>query len=123
MRRNPFFKYLTAEDRLQIACLNWMKFQHPKVFVVHPFNEGRRTPYERYKASVLGMVAGMPDIMIYDAIDIYNGLAVELKIGNNKSTPAQTVVQKRLEGQGWRVERDVKDLETFIETVNTYFAL
>jgi hypothetical protein len=115
-----FYKYLTAEDKLQIACLNFLRLKHRGAFVVHPYNEGRRTPYERYRVKMLGMVAGMPDIMIYDYNCEYMGLAVELKAGTNRCTPVQIEVHRRLSECGWRVEV-CRSLDEFMNLVDGYF--
>jgi hypothetical protein len=69
---------------------------------------------------MLGMVAGMPDIMIYDYNCEHMGLAIELKIGNNKCTPTQIEVHKRLLECGWRVEV-CHSLDEFMKTVGGYF--
>lgn len=119
---NPFYRYLKPEDLFHIAALNYIRLQYPKAFVVHIPNEGRRTPFERYKAKMLGLQSGMPDIMIFNPIDVYNGLALELKVGDNKSTPIQVKMQKKLEENGWRVE-ECRTIESVIQTVNVYFSL
>jgi len=101
MHKNPFDKYLTKEDRLQNAVMTYIQTQYPDVFAIHVPNEGRRTPFERYKFKYLGGVSGVPDILIFHKNDFKAGLALELKVGYNKPTPNQQKCLKTLENANW----------------------
>jgi hypothetical protein len=66
-----------------------------------------------------GLKAGVPDVMVFEPFKIknvpwrgdpelagavhYNGLALELKAGKNKSTAAQKQWHERLQSAGWKV--------------------
>lgn len=82
-KSNPFDKYFTAEDNLHINVVRYVKMQYSGALISHSPNEGKRTPFERYKASKLGVSSGFPDLQI-----IYNGrqLFLELKTEANKVT-------------------------------------
>jgi len=108
---NPFEKFLTKEDLLQRAVVNYIRLQYPKAFMCHIPNEGKRTKFEQFKAKVLGIVSGMPDVMIFnpgyqktdgifDGIK-FMGLAIELKIKPNKPSPAQISVLNNLKVHNW----------------------
>lgn len=86
---NPFDKYLGPEDILGGQCAKWLSYQHPKLLWWHTPNEGRRTPFERYRADLLGIKRGISDILIMEAYNGYNGLVIELKAGRNKCTAEQ----------------------------------
>lgn len=101
MAKNPFTKYLSKEDHLQRAVMNFIETKYPKVFAIHVPNEGRRSPFERYKFKYLGGVSGVPDILIFQKNDFKCGLAIELKAGYNKPTDNQKKCLKRLENANW----------------------
>lgn len=101
MRQNPYQKYLGKEDILQNSVINYIKYKYPKVFVIHVPNEGKRTPFERYKFKFLGGVSGVPDLLIFTQNKKYNGLAIELKAGYNKPTENQKDCLKRLKNANW----------------------
>lgn len=94
MKINPFSKYLTVEDTEHIRVVDWIKKNLPNVIAFHVPNEGRKTTFERYKASLMGILKGCPDFIIlhpkhtepkkdesgnvYKEL-LYNGLMIELK--------------------------------------------
>ena len=100
-KRNPFQKYLTKEDILQNSVMNYIKMQYPGTFAIHVPNEGKRSPFERYKFKYLGGVAGVPDILVFLSKSKYSGLALELKVGYNKPTENQKECLKRLKNASW----------------------
>lgn len=99
--KNPFEKHLGKEDLLQREVIKYLALQYPDSMVVHIPNEGKRTPFERYKFKTLGGVSGMPDIMIFDPKGIYSGLALELKVGYNKPTENQERCLEALKMRNW----------------------
>lgn len=100
-KKNPFLKYMTKEDNMQHAIMNYIKFNYPDVLAIHVPNEGKRSPFERYKFKFLGGVAGVPDILIFKSNDSYCGLAIELKVGYNKPTANQLNCLKQLKKGNW----------------------
>lgn len=94
IKANPFAKYLSFEDVEHIKVVNWIKANIPNVISFHVPNEGKKSPFERYKASIMGLLKGCPDFIILhpkhseikkDANNqeyrelLYNGLMIELK--------------------------------------------
>lgn len=102
MRKNPFLKYLGKEDHLQHAVITYLTAQYPDCLYCHVPNEGRRTPFERFKLKYLGVSSGVPDLLIFDACNGFNGLAIELKYGANKMTLNQKKWIAKLNKKGWR---------------------
>lgn len=119
MRENPFNKYLTKEDKLQHRIISYLKFQYPKVLYTHVPNEGKRSVFERYKFKYLGAKAGVPDLLIFKPNKIYCGLALELKIGNNKPTKLQKEWLKDLENNNW-LALCLNNYEEIIEIIDKY---
>lgn len=101
MRKNPFEKYLSKEDHLQNAVMTYIQTQYPNVLAIHVPNEGKRSPFERYKFKYLGGMPGIPDVLIFHENGNKCGLAMELKVGYNKPTENQKKALKRLQNANW----------------------
>jgi len=93
------------EQALQIACMKYLKELGEvtkKCFSYHPANGGYRTPVEAAILKSMGVVSGVPDIVIH----LHGGksLFVELKASKGKLTDNQESVHNILKGFGYRVE-------------------
>lgn len=119
MKSNPFYKYLTKEDKLQHSIVTYLKFQYPGVLFTHVPNEGKRTPFERYKFKYLGAKAGVPDLLIFHSNSKYNGLAIELKVGYNKPTEHQLKWLLELQNSGW-ASHCLNDFDECVAIINEY---
>ena len=86
MKRNPFDKFIKGETAIHIQVAEYLQYQYPNVMFHHSPNEARRTPFERYLISKMGVSAGFPDFVIYGDIKT---LYLELKYGNNTPTEDQ----------------------------------
>jgi hypothetical protein len=67
----------------------------------HIPNGGSRNAIEGAKLKRMGVLPGMPDIMIFEKNKVYSGCAIELKVKPNRPTNDQ---QRRLSGlsiRGW----------------------
>ena len=49
-----FKKYLGEEDKLQRSVVTYLNWEYPEAIFTHVPNEGRRTPFERFKFKHLG---------------------------------------------------------------------
>lgn len=86
MKKNPFEKFLRPEDHLHIQICRYIRLAYPKAAIHHSPNEGKRSAFERYLLSLMGVSSGFPDlIIINDGIMI----GLELKSGKNKPTENQ----------------------------------
>ena len=72
----------------------------------HPPMEGFRNPRTGGHMKAKGMKAGVPDCLIFNQCfsGAERGLALELKVGKNKPTPAQLQWADKLRACSWRVE-------------------
>lgn len=110
---------MRREDALQKAVARLLDTLGLTWF--HPANGEARNAITGAKLKGMGVKAGVPDVMIFDAFpepvndDIerhlneirgtwYFGLAIELKAGKNKPTASQLEWHDRLRKCGWRVE-------------------
>ena len=86
MKKNPFNKFIKGETAIHIQVAEYLQYQYPNVMFHHSPNEARRTPFERYLISKMGVSAGFPDFVIYG----FNyTIALELKYKDNTPTEAQ----------------------------------
>lgn len=117
---NPFQKYLGKEDKLQNKVMTYLRYQYPKALFTHVSNEGKRSPFERYKMKFLGSKAGMPDLMIFTPNKYYSGLAIELKVGYNKPSENQKKWLADLNDANWKAIwlNNFEDIKT---TIDNYF--
>lgn len=116
-----YHKYLGKEDKLQHQVMTYIAAQYPFALATHIANEGKRSPFERFKFKYLGAKAGIPDVMIFDKNAKFNGLAIELKAGKNKPTESQKQWLKDLEDRGWAAMW-LNDFDQIIEVIQKYFA-
>ena len=80
-----FWRFLKPEDHLHIAVLKYIDLAYSGAHVLHAPMEGKRTIFEKWKASLLGISRGkgFPDLLI-----IYRGktIAIELKTDKTLTT-------------------------------------
>ena len=119
MSSNPFEKYLSKEDRMQESVMKYLATKYSGSFVVHIPNEGKRTRFEQFKLKKMGVVAGMPDVMIFDPRGGFSGLAIELKAGYNKPTENQKKCLRELENRNWKVFWS-KSIDEVLEKIDNY---
>ncbi len=117
---NPFQKYLGKEDILQHKVMEYLSYQYPKTYAIHVPNEGKRSPFERFKFKYLGGKAGIPDILIFKSNSKKNGLAIELKVGYNKPTENQFKAMDNLKNSNWEVHW-LNDYDKTVQIIDEYF--
>jgi hypothetical protein len=118
---NHYHKYLGPEDRLQNAVMDYIAVQYPDVLAAHIPNEGKRTPFERFKFKYLGGKAGIPDVMVFCRSGEFVGLAIELKAGKNKPTQAQNEWLEALTKNGWAAYC-FNDFDDCKQTIDKYLS-
>lgn len=144
---NSFEKYLTIEDLEHIRVVNYIKDKLPEIVAFHIPNEGKKSPFERYKHSLMGALKGCPDFAFmfpkYKSIDskeiLYHGLFIELKAPEHskvvlkgkdagklvkrkgKLSPEQKEVLDKLNNIGYQAVCCFGS-EDAIKIINEYFA-
>jgi len=116
---NPFIKYLGKEDHLQHQVYDYFLYTYRnKAMFWHTPNEGKRTPFEAFKAKHLGMISGVSDIIMVKNHDV---LFLELKVGKNKPTKNQEIFLANTLTFGftskvaWTFEEATKIIDKFME--------
>ena len=63
------------------------------------------------------MIAGVPDLLIFNTNKEFNGLAIELKYGRNKPTKHQRDMLDCLKKCGWKAvwSNDFEEVKTIID--------
>ncbi len=130
------------EDNLQVACMDYLRYQYPKVLSCHIANErdlsrniktdmrtGRSYVPKGVRLKRKGVLSGMPDILIFkprqnkligemcDSIDC--GLAVELKSKKGILNINQKECLSKLHNASWKT-CVIRDFDTFKEIVDEY---
>lgn len=98
----------------------YLKAKYPKALSIHVPNEGKRSPFERYKFKYLGGLSGVPDILVFSQNANKCGLAIELKVGYNKPTENQKKLLEALKMANWEAQW-VNNYEDAIKLIDKYF--
>ena len=69
----------------------------------HVGNERKTSPRAGARLKKKGVKSGVPDILIFEPKGRYNGIAIELKTGNNKMTSNQLKWLEKLVEKDWYV--------------------
>ena len=94
-----FKKYVGREDDFQKKVALYLDYSGLNWF--HTPNGGSRNAIEAAKFKRMGVKAGIPDILIINPKQGFNGLAIELKVGANTVTASQIEWLERLNKSGW----------------------
>jgi hypothetical protein len=84
-QNNPFYKFLTAEDKEHVRFVEHLERLHKDILWFHIPNEGKKTAFERYKHSIMGAKKGASDFVFlhpkYNEAGetLFHGLIIELK--------------------------------------------
>jgi|SRR6478736_9229010 len=87
MTKNDYIsKIFSNEDQFQAATYLYINNNYPKLrkLIFHVPNEGSRNPKEAMKLKSMGVLAGVPDLILLKPL-----CGIELKMPNGKVSPAQ----------------------------------
>lgn len=100
MKANPYEKFLSIEDRLHHAIIQYLRLQYPKIIFFHSPNEGKRTKFEQFKLSYLGgNNVKTPDLAIMQPNKDWHGLFLEIKSKNPYKENGLLYTNKHIEVQ------------------------
>lgn len=90
-----------AEDQIHIAILEWLRAVLPGALVVHVPNGGRRGKREAGLFKRLGVVAGIPDLIVFmDGAFVF---ALEVKAPRGVVSKAQESIHTLMRSLGFHV--------------------
>ena len=110
---------MTAEDRLQQACINWFRYQYPKMTMFAIPNGGLRNKTTAVTLKKTGVLAGVADLFLMHAVFPYNGLFIELKIKPNKQTETQKEFEKKADEAFFKYVV-CHDVDEFMMAIDNY---
>ena len=109
------------EHRLQCACVQWFRAQHPKyrhnLFAVP--NGGRRDKVTGAKLKAEGVLAGVADLILLKSNASHGALLIEMKTGSGKQSEVQGHWQRAIEKDGYKYVL-CRSLEDFMREINVY---
>jgi hypothetical protein len=118
---NSFYKYLTLEDKHHIEVVGFIKDKLHEIVCFHPINEGKRSAFEKYKFSIMGALAGIPDFVFlhpkYENGELkYHGLAIELKAPEHNKVVLKGVNEGKIVKTKGSLSKGQKEI---LEKLNT----
>lgn len=82
-----------SEDDLQISCFQWIELMRPAhpilEWIIHVPNGGKRPRGAAGKLKAMGVKPGVLDVLLPLPFNGWSGLAIEMKVGSNKTTEQQ----------------------------------
>jgi len=109
------------EHKIQVACVNWFRLQHPKlrnILFAIP-NGGRRDAVTGGKLKDEGVTSGVADLILLKSNRFYGALCIEMKRPEGYQRPSQKAWQKDAEANGAKYVV-CKSLEEFMKVVTDY---
>lgn len=101
-----------SEESLQIACVNWFRYQYPepKYLIFAVPNGGKRNIITAVKMKKQGVRAGIPDLCIMTQGKMF---FIEMKIGKNQLTENQIEIISMINDFGFKtyVARSFEEFE------------
>lgn len=114
-RRKP----RNLESKLQVNCVNWFRYQYPKLMLFSVPNGGSRNKIEASRLKKEGVLAGVADLCLLIASRGYFACFIELKVGNNKQSKYQKDFEKYCDDNRYCYQV-VYSLEEFMEHIEWY---
>lgn len=95
-----------TESNEQIAAMDWLRAQHPKIaeHTLHIGNERKSTYYAGYIMKRMGVLKGASDLFMAYPVGGFHGLFVEVKSKRGKPTVEQKGFIERMRAVGYRAE-------------------
>jgi hypothetical protein len=114
------------EHSLQVCCVHWFRIQYPEyatlLFAVP--NGGARNAITGARLKDEGVIAGVADLILLlphreHGVDVWHGLAIEMKTPTGRQSPEQRAWQAAIEAQGYKyaIARDVLG---FVKIIQEY---
>jgi len=121
---------MQSEEQLQAQCYQWFHNTHPALrgLLFHIPNGGNRSMREGAKFKSIGVVAGIPDLMLCVPSKqeiriqtevtyvVLHGLFIEMKADKGKLSEAQLKVHPKLKNAGYEVII-INDFNDFKENI------
>jgi hypothetical protein len=114
-----------SEDDLQISCFQWIELMRPAhpilEWIIHVPNGGKRPRGAAGKLKAMGVKPGVLDVLLPLPFNGWSGLAIEMKVGSNKTTEQQDDWLQVFEASGYYTAV-CYTLEDFMSHVRRFLA-
>lgn len=113
---------MNNEHNLQGLCVRWFRKEYPHLLIFHVPNGGTRNIIEAKRLKDIGVVAGIPDLIIPipSYCGTFHSLYIELKVGKNKTTKKQEDIHDILASHD-NIVLVCSSFEDFKEIIKKYF--
>lgn len=105
-----------AEDRIQAEIVKWWQATYParRADLFHVPNEAKRTPQEAGRMAALGLMPGVPDLIVHVGFNHF--VPIEVKAPNGRLSEAQKNMANVWGDRGTviHVVRSVQEFEQII---------
>jgi len=105
------------EHQIQVAIVNYCKYNRIPIFAIP--NGGHRYYSVAIKLKKEGVVSGVADLFVYQPMNQYSGLFIEVKYEYNKQSENQKVFEKNVKQLGYQYKL-VYSLDDFIKVWDEY---
>ena len=109
------------EHRLQVACVKWLRLQHPDLLCFAIPNGGARNAVTGARLKAEGVLAGVPDLMLAEPRGYWAGLFVEMKTEKGKLSTEQKQMMQTLIKKGYYFAV-CRSFDEFRQIVTDYLA-
>lgn len=123
---------IQSEEQLQAQCYQWFHNQFPALrgLLFHIPNGGNRSMREGATFKAIGVVAGIPDLMLCVPVSTYSNssagpihaLFIEMKAEKGKLSDAQIKAHSRLNAAGYYVHV-CNSFESFKELITVHLLM
>lgn len=95
--------WVGAESKEQIALLQWLQLQHPKVYesTFHIPNERKCSSIYGKFLKLMGVKAGVSDLFLAIPMGEYHGLFIEMKAKKGIKQPSQVKFIEQMRENGY----------------------
>lgn len=113
-----------TESNEQIAAMDWLRAQHPKIaeHTLHIGNERKASYYAGYIMKRMGVLKGASDLFMAWPAGGFHGLFIEVKSKIGRPSAEQKAFLQRMRDVGYRAEI-CYGAEEVINTMKDYLSL
>lgn len=91
----------SVEHTEQVKLVQRVRAFYPDVIIAAIPNGGNRAASERVRLHSEGVLAGMPDIIVTEPANGFNGLFIEMKTSTGVQSKEQIIIQAKLNQRGY----------------------
>lgn len=108
-----------SEDHLQAEIVKWWQETYPsrRADLFHVPNEAKRTPQEAGRMAAIGLMPGVPDLLVHVGFNHF--VPIEVKAENGKLSEAQKNMAKVWQERG-TIIHVVRSLQEFQEIIRVW---